>query len=90
MLWLLYLVSFIIGLLTDIVWTKCVRAIGENNPFWAANWSLFSHMIGIIATLIIVEKDLIGIIFYVIGGYIGTYLTVWLYSDADTNETRLL
>lgn len=70
------IIGFIIGLLTDWIWTRCIKNVSAHNPFWAANWSVGIYMCGIVSTMLIVEKDIGGILAYLVGGYVGTYLGV--------------
>lgn len=69
-------VAFIIGMLTDWVWTRCIKSVAEKNAFWSANWSIAIYACGIFSTALIVDKNVYGIAAYLIGGYIGTYFGV--------------
>lgn len=69
-------IAFFIGLLTDLVWTRCIKSVAEKNAFWSANWSIAIYACGIFSTTLIVEKDIYGIIAYLVGGYLGTFIGV--------------
>jgi len=71
------LVSFILAVLTDAVWTKWSNAIKIHHAVYAANWSSLIYLFGIVYTLVVMEKDLLQIIAYVVGAWVGTYLAVW-------------
>lgn len=77
--------AFIIGIATDWLWTKYVYSISQKNAFWAANWSLAIHLCSLFATYLLIDKEYIAVIFYLIGGYAGTYLAI-LYSGVKNND----
>lgn len=73
---MMILIAFIVGLATDLFWTKCVHNVAEKNALWAANWSIMIHVCGLFATYLLIDKDYIAIVAYIVGGYLGTFLTV--------------
>jgi hypothetical protein len=73
---MLIIISFIIGLVTDITWTKYTTHISKGNKFYAANWSLAIYLCGVYATYLLIDKEYVSMIAYMIGGYIGTYYAV--------------
>lgn len=73
---LMLFAAFFVGLLTDWVWTKCIKCVQDHQAIWAANWSAGIYLCGVFSTLIIIEKNPWMILAYIIGGYIGTYVGV--------------
>ena len=71
-------ISFLLAVITDVVWTKWSQATNPHNPkpLAAANWSACMYTFGIIYTLVVMEKALLQITVYVIGAWLGTYLTM--------------
>jgi tryptophan-rich sensory protein len=74
---MLILIAFIIGLITDVVWATWTRYISEKRPLGAANISVMIYVCGLFYTLMIVDKQVTPVAAYLLGGWIGTYLTVW-------------
>ena len=70
-----YIVIFIIDLLVAFAWGKCVKAVAENKPFIAAVYSSFITLSGAV-TIISYNKNHWLLIPAIIGGAIGTYLSV--------------
>jgi len=70
------MISFVLAVFTDVVWAKWSHAIKIHNAICAANWSAFIYLFGIVYTLVVMEKDLLQIIAYVAGAWVGTYLAV--------------
>lgn len=73
---IMILVAFVVGLITDWVWTKYFRSVSLHNAFSAANWSLGIYLCGVFATYLLVDKEYVAMAGYMIGGYIGTYFAV--------------
>jgi hypothetical protein len=71
------LAALILGIVTDTVWVKWTAASNALHPVVAANWSAMIYVFGVSYTLIIVESNLLQIGAYVVGGWLGTFLTVW-------------
>jgi hypothetical protein len=70
-----YAIIFIIDLLVAFAWGRCVKAVAENKPLTAALYSAFISASGAI-TIISYNKDNWLIIPAIIGGSVGTYLSV--------------
>jgi len=70
-------ISFILAVVTDAVWAKWSHAITNSRACAAANWSALMYLFGIIYTLVVLEKDILQILVYVFGAWVGTFLTVW-------------
>jgi len=77
-IWFTYLFSFILGIITDIIWCKWSIAVSKQYSIAAANFAVLIYLIGIIYTLLIIELQTIPICLYMLGGWIGTFLTVKL------------
>lgn len=73
MMW--FVIIFIIDLLVAFAWGKCVKAVSNNKPLEAALWSAFISASGAI-TIISYNKDNLLIIPAIVGGGVGTYLSV--------------
>lgn len=71
-------VAFLVGLGTDLIWSRWLIAISEKRAFHAANWSVLIYLCSFIATYLIIKQELTPIICYLVGGYIGTYVGVSL------------
>lgn len=74
----LAIIGFVVGFLTDLAWTCWMKAIAAHRPIVSANWSIIVYIFSFIATWLVVEKNFVAIIMYLIGGYIGTILGVYL------------
>jgi hypothetical protein len=70
------IVAFVLGFLTDIVWARWAISTKLNKAFAAANFTIFIYLFGLIYTLFIIEKNLLLVGMYILGGWIGTYLAV--------------
>jgi hypothetical protein len=69
-------IAFIVGLITDWVWTKYFRSVAEHKAFVAANWSIAIYLCGVFATYLLVDKEYFAMAAYLFGGYIGTYFAI--------------
>lgn len=63
-----------VGFVGDYLWARYMRAVSEHKRFAAANWSLACTVVYLFLTLSIVEKSVIHICGYLVGGYLGTFL----------------
>lgn len=79
--------AFILGLITDIVWTKWMQNVTASNAIYAANWSFFVYVVGVLYTTLIVDKMYVAIGLYLIGAWLGTYLTVKFSKKSNKNAT---
>lgn len=77
---LMLLAAFVVGLVTDWVWTRCIKCVQDHKAIAAANWSAGIYLCGVFSTLIIVEKNVWLIGAYILGGYLGTYWGVKYHS----------
>lgn len=77
-MWLIVLCvgAFILGLATDWIWTKWMQNVSLGNRVYAANWSVLVYIVGMMYTMLIIGNAWVPIIFYLIGGWIGTYFAV--------------
>lgn len=66
----------VVGFLCDFFYAKYTQAAAGRRPLDAANWSLLLSFFWLFLTLSVVEKSLIHILSYFVGGYLGTYLGV--------------
>jgi hypothetical protein len=73
---LLCLFAFLLGITTDWVWTRWMQNITAKNPIYAANWSTAVYTVSLLYTMLIIDKQYIPIIFYLIGGWFGAYWAV--------------
>lgn len=74
MSWLFPLV-FTIDLFVAFAWAECVKAVGNKHPAKAALWSGFITLSGAITIISYTQNNLL-LIPAVLGGTIGTYLSV--------------
>lgn len=81
---LLILIAFACGCLLDIVWTLCIHAVAQHRAVFAANLGALLYLCTILSTVLIIERCIIGVVAYLIGGWLGTYFTVRL-SRVRTN-----
>ncbi len=73
---LLCIAGFILGLITDWVWTRWMQNVADKQAIFAANWSVLVYIAGLCYTMLIIGGAWIPIVFYLIGGWIGTYYAV--------------
>jgi len=74
--YVLAIVALILGFMTDVVWCEWAKQINNRNRFLAANWSALIYIFGVTYTLIIIEKQIVPILAYLIGCYFGTFFAV--------------
>lgn len=79
------IVSFILAVFTDIIWTRWSHAIKSNRALAAANWSVLMYVFGIVYTLVVMEKAILQIVAYVVGAWVGTYFAVWHIKHGEKN-----
>ena len=70
------LLSFLLGVLTDLVWVMWTKNANDLKPLAAANWSALIYLFGVIYTLVIIEKNVWQIGAYCLGAWVGTFWTV--------------
>lgn len=70
------ILAFIMGFLTDIVWTRYSANVSKSNAVYAANWSVLIYLFGVYATYLLIDKEYIPMVAFAIGGWIGTYFAV--------------
>ena len=68
--------AFLMGLITDWVWTKYFKTVAQHRALAAANWSLGIYLCSLFATTLLIDKQYDGIIAYMVGGWIGTFFAV--------------
>lgn len=68
MLWL--------GIGTDYAWTRWALASTNHQAVIAANWSVMIFVCGLMYTIQIVERNWVGVLLYIIGCWIGTFMAV--------------
>ena len=71
------IVAFLCGFIYDFVWTICISAITQHRPTRAANFSVLIYLCSLVSTILIIEQQIPSVIAFVIGSWLGTYLTVW-------------
>lgn len=74
MVW--FLVAFISGFILDYLWVQCVDAVATKCPLRAANLSILIYVCTFVPTVLIIDKNVMAVIAYVVGGWIGTYISV--------------
>ena len=70
------IIACLVGFFTDMVWAVWANSVGEKRPIKAANFSVLIYLFGMCYTLFIIDKNLIPILGYVVGGWLGTFLTI--------------
>jgi hypothetical protein len=78
-------ISFTLAVLTDAIWTKWSHATTKHQAVYAANWSVLMYIFGIVYTLVVMEKAVLQILAYVVGAWVGTYLTILHIKNGETN-----
>ena len=73
--WLLSILIFLADLIVSFAWTECIKAIGERKAIKSGLWAGFITLSGAF-TIINYTSDNWLLIPAVIGGGIGTYLSV--------------
>jgi hypothetical protein len=76
MIWLATIIAFFCGFAFDAVWVACIQAVTSKRPIIAANLSAILYFFTIVSTVLIVEKCVIAVAAYVVGGWLGTYVIV--------------
>ena len=74
MLW--FFVAFVSGFILDYLWVQCVDAVAGKHPLKAANLSVLIYICTFVPTVLIIDKNIMAVVAYVVGGWIGTYLSV--------------
>jgi DNA-directed RNA polymerase subunit N (RpoN/RPB10) len=70
------LLAFSCGFMLSLVWARCISSITEKRAFTAANFGVLLYLCSAASTVLIVEKQFIPILAYVIGDWVGTYIAV--------------
>ena len=73
---ILILIAFICGFIMDVTWARCVSAVANRHPMMAANFSVAIYVCSLVSTIFIVEQNIYAIVSFVLGNWIGTYITV--------------
>jgi hypothetical protein len=73
---MILLFAFICGFFMDVLWTLCVAAVTAKKPATAAHFSVALYICTFVSTILIVEKCFAAVAAYVVGGWLGTYITV--------------
>ncbi len=68
--------AFILAFIVDAIWIWYYRAISDNKPFVAANFSILIVICSLFGSWLLIDKEYAALVTYIIGGYIGTYLAV--------------
>ena len=71
----MFLLIFILDLIVAFAWGKCVKAVSDNEAMKAALWSSFITLSAAISIISYNQNNLL-IIPAILGGAIGTYLSV--------------
>jgi hypothetical protein len=69
-------VAFLCGFVFDILWALCVNSVRDRHAARAAHLALLIYMLGLVSTLLVVERCAAAIVAYGLGNWLGTYLTV--------------
>lgn len=70
------LIAFVVGLVTDWVWTFYFKSVARHAAFQAANWSVGIYLCNVFGTYLLVDKEYIAMAAYILGGFLGTYFAV--------------
>ena len=73
---LMIILAFIVGFITDIVWTRYGINVAKRHALSAANWSVGIYLCGIFATFLLVDKEYFAMFAYAVGGWLGTFFAV--------------
>ena len=73
---LTFIVAFLVGFITDVVWAVWAHSVNDKKPIKAANFSVLIYIFGMCYTLLIIDKNLMPILGYMLGGWLGTFLTI--------------
>ena len=82
---LILLFAFCSGFMLDIVWAHCIICVQSRQALEAANFSVLLYIFTIVSTIFIVEKNILAVIAYASGSWVGTYLIVSV--KAGQNKT---
>lgn len=74
MVW--FFVALASGFILDYLWVQCVDAVAVKQPLKAANLSILIYVCTFVPTVLIIEKNIMAVAAYVVGGWIGTYISV--------------
>lgn len=73
---ILILASFACGFTYEVVWTACVHSVRDRRALRAANLSLLIYVLALASTVFIVEKNVLAVVAFGTGNWLGTFLTV--------------
>lgn len=72
----LVVAAFMVGFLYDVFWSRCVAAVAKHKPISAANYSVCIYLCTLISTLLIVDKAWMPVVAFIVGSWLGTFITV--------------
>jgi len=67
------ILAFICGILTDLAWGYWTKAVNNNQPWKASSWNLLTHLMALVFTLLVIDKDILNIAVYLFGCFIGCF-----------------
>jgi len=80
--------AFLCGFVMDALWAACVDAVTYRKPLRAANFSALLYLCTVVSTVLIVEKCVVAVAAYILGGWIGTYIVVAKRADSGSNPRQ--
>ena len=69
-------VVFLLMLVFEYIWAKCVWSLNEGSPVVAAAWAVGLYLVSTLAVLEVVGQPLL-IVSAAAGAFCGTYWVVW-------------
>lgn len=78
--WILGVLVFLVDLVVAFAWTECIKSIGERKAFKSAIWAGFITLSGAFTIISYTSNNWL-LIPAVLGGAIGTYLSVKYFKD---------
>lgn len=72
-----WLILFLLGFVTDLVWTLAVRCTAQNRLLLTATFNAVLSAIALISTWMVIEQaSIISALCYILGSFVGTMCTI--------------
>jgi len=74
---LLVIGVFLLGLVTDLIWSYWNLAVTAKKPLASSLWATSTHISSILFTLMVIEDNYPLLLVYLVGCFIGCYWSIW-------------
>ena len=76
MTYAMLLLAFVSGFGLNWLWVRCVAEVHARRRFSTANLSVMIYLFTIVSTYLLIEKNIPGVLCYVVGDWMGAYYSV--------------